>query len=202
MGAKTIYRWEHLLATPKQLQAKLDRIAQRTLDAHGRCAFPSSIRYPITDTDGERYQTLDAYLRGLRWRATQARLRHERHGRCRGCGSRVGVAAYHLSYQHIGIEADGELILLCGRCVDYLRQQQRVGRRYGGRVQRLQHWIWTTKQEHERIQRRRRELLERPTPKEPTSSQRKVYGRTDARMGELIVLFIDNEPLFLDVLDV
>ncbi len=195
------HRWEHLLGTPKPVQAKLDRIAQGTLDRHGRSSFPSSIRFPIVDAEGETYQTLDAYLRGLRWSATDARIRHERHGRCEGCGTDVGAAGYHLGYEHTGAEPDDELILLCGRCVDYLRQQQRVGRRYGGRVQPLQHWIWTTKQEWERIQRRRQELLMRPTPRTPTSSERKVHGRRDARMGELIVLFIDDEPLFLEVLD-
>lgn len=194
------HRWEHLLGTLEPVQAKLDRIAQDTLDRHGRRAFPSAIRYPITDAEGETYQTLDAYLRGLRWGATDARIRHERLGRCEGCGD-VGATTYALSYEHIGAEPDDELILLCGRCVDYLRQQQRVGRRYGGAVQPLKHWIWTTKQEWERVSERRRALLERPAPATPTSSQLKVHGRTSPRMGELIVLFIDDELLFLDVLD-
>lgn len=194
-------RWEFLTGTPKEVQRRLDRIAQETLDRHGRAAFPSAIRYPFTDSEGERYNTLDAYLGSLRWARIEATLRHERHGRCAGCGTDVGTTAYHLSYRSIGREPGRELILLCDACQPYLRQQQRVGRRYGGTVQPLQRWIWTTKQEWERVAERRRALLSEPNPKQPTSSQLKVHGRTNPRMGELIVLFIDDEPLFLEVLD-
>lgn len=202
MGAKTLDRWGFLLQTPKRVQRRLDRLAQATLDQHGSHAFPSSIRYPICDARGAKHETLDAYLEGLAWGSTAARVRYERQGRCEGCGTNVGAAAYHLSYEHIGAEANDELILLCGRCRDYLRQQQKVGRRYGGRVQRTSTWITFTKPQLERAFRHagipRAVPASKPTA---TSAQRKVYGRSNPRMGELMVLFIDDEPLFLEVLD-
>ncbi len=193
------HRWEHLLRTPKPIQAKLDRVAQATLDTHGRHAFPSSIRYPAVDAEGQTYQTLDAYLRSLRWSATDARIRHERHGRCEGCGGDSGATTYHLCFEHIGSETDEELILLCGRCHDYLGQQQRVGRRYGGRVQPLTHWIWTTKQEHERIRERRRRLREAARPANTTPPA--TPAKRGSGSGETILLHIDGEPLLLDWLD-
>lgn len=201
------HRWEFLLSTPKRVQRRLDRLAQDTLDRFGRRAFPSSIRYPITETDGQRHWTLDAYLASLRWGATDARVRHERRGRCAGCGTEDGAESHHLGYGHIGAELDDELLLLCPRCHTYLRQQQRVGRRYGGKVQRLSTWITFTKPQLKRTFRHggmpSAVQASKPTAKETTSSQLRVYGKRSPRMGpsEMLLLFIDNEPLFLEVMD-
>ena len=199
------HRWEFLLSTPKRVQRRLDRLAQDTLDRFGRRAFPSSIRYPITETDGQRHWTLDAYLASLRWGATDARVRHERQGRCAGCGTEVGVGAYHLSFGHIGTELDDELLLLCPRCHTYLRQQQRVGRRYGGKVQRLSTWITFTKPQLKRTFKHGGIPQAVPSKPAATSAHLKVHGKSSPRMGtgpgEMILLFIDEEPVFLEVMD-
>jgi len=155
-------RWEFLLRTPEDIEATVSRIAQSNLDAHRRFCFPASVRYPIiVELTRERIHTLPAYLGSAWWRHVDARTVFAANGRCEVCGDSTGVHAQHLSYEHLGNESRADLIVLCPRCREVLDQQQRVGRRYNWRVQGLREWIWITKPERERIERRRRQMTGR-----------------------------------------
>jgi hypothetical protein len=203
------HRWEFLLRTPKRVERRINRIAQATLDDQRRWAFPSAIRYPITVArTGEEFHTLPRYLESSWWSLLRAETLLTR-TRCEGCSTEHELDILHRSHRTIGTEAPEDLLVLCPRCREVYLQQLRTGRRYGWKVQRLSTCITFTKPQLRRTFRHGgipAAVPSEPTAKQPTSSQLKVHGRRSPRMGaapsELLLVFIDDEPVFLDVLDV
>lgn len=199
------HRWEFLLKTPKRVEKRINRLAQDTLDGHGRWAFPSSIRYPIAVArTGAEFNTLLRYLESEWWSYLRAETLLDG-ARCQGCSTEHDLDILHRTHRSIGAERTEDLLVLCPRCREVYLQQLRTGRRYGGKVQRLSTWITFTKPQLQRTFRHGglpAAVPSKPTAKQPTGSQLKVQGKSSPRMGELMLLFIDDEPLFLDVLDV
>lgn len=152
MSNDTTTRWGFLEQTPRKTRITLDEIAQATLDSYREDAFPSSIQYPIVDPQGTRHGTLPAFQSSAYWDYLNAKVIYEHGAKCDVCDRTDTLRTLHLSYGHIGAEEQhpDELIVACAECHDYLRQQQRTGRRYGWRVQTLEDWLYTSKQERER----------------------------------------------------
>lgn len=199
------HRWEFLLQTPKRVEKRINRLAQSTLDDHHRWAFPSSIDYPITVArTGEQHNTLPRYLESSWWSYLRAETLLGR-SRCEGCSTEHDLDILHRNHRSIGQEAPEDLLVLCPRCREVYTQQLRTGRRYGGQVQRLSTWIVFTKPQLKRTF-KHGGIPQAVPSRKPTSSQLKVYGKSSPRMGaksdEMMLVFIDDEPLFLDVLDV
>jgi hypothetical protein len=147
----TIKRWSFLLDT--NARPRLDAIAQETLDRYRERAFPRAIRYPITDTRGNRHDTLSAFRSSDYWDYLNAKVIYEHGGACDACDGVQDLYTYHLSYEHIGGEENypDEIIVLCAACHDYLGQQEFTGRRYGWKVQPLESWLYISKQAKQRL---------------------------------------------------
>lgn len=152
MSNDTATRWGFLEQTPKKTRITLDEIAQTTLDGYREDAFPSSIHYPIVDPQGTRHGTLPAFQSSPYWDYLNSKVIYEHGAKCDVCERTDTLRTLHLSYEHTGDELhhQDELIVACSECHDYLRQQQRTGRRYGWRIQTLEDWLYTSKQERER----------------------------------------------------
>lgn len=152
MSSSTVQRWSFLNRFPKRLRPQLDAIAQESLDSYRERAFPTSIHYPIVDTQGNAHGTLTTFRSSAYWTYLNAKLVYEHGNSCDVCEGTTELHGFHLSYGHIGREERHreELLVLCDHCAEYLQQQQRTGRRYGWRVQPLENWLYTSKQERQR----------------------------------------------------
>jgi len=62
---------------------------------------------------GSAYQH---YLRSRDWAGTRALAIHRADGMCQVCGERHHLEVHHKSYQRLGNEERGDLIVLCGSC--------------------------------------------------------------------------------------
>ena len=58
----------------------------------------------------------EAYIRSDLWRANKARLGVLRPRKCSICPSKVRLHAHHVSYDRVGAEQPGDLIVACSRC--------------------------------------------------------------------------------------
>jgi 5-methylcytosine-specific restriction endonuclease McrA len=56
------------------------------------------------------------HIRSKAWRATKARLLHERGGRCARCGRPPPLSLHHKTYERLGRERDDDLELVCTAC--------------------------------------------------------------------------------------
>lgn len=59
-----------------------------------------------------------SYLQSPHWLATREWALERSRRRCEECGAR-GVDVHHLTYDRVGAELPGDLIVLCRRCHDY-----------------------------------------------------------------------------------
>ncbi len=62
------------------------------------------------------FPTYEAYIRSDLWRANKDRLGVLRPTKCSICPSRVKLHAHHVSYDRVGAEQPGDLIVVCSRC--------------------------------------------------------------------------------------
>ncbi len=62
------------------------------------------------------FPTYEAYLNSDLWRANKTRLGVGRPKKCWACPSKVKLHAHHCSYDNVGNEQPGDLIVLCSRC--------------------------------------------------------------------------------------
>ena len=201
-------RWAFLLEIPKERQERLDKLAQSTIRYHRKAVFPSSIRYPIADPQGNEFWTLDAYLKSAYWTSVKTRTLYLRGSKCEECGAAHDLDTHHLSYEKVGSEDSRRLVVMCETCWDYLYQQMRTGRRYGWKVQPLQVWLITTKQARERRLARRleRERLaaeaDAATPIPAPGHASRTIGKSTGNATELLILDDeDGEFIFLDIIN-
>jgi len=56
------------------------------------------------------------YMQSMAWYRKKKKIYERANGKCERCGSNFRVEVHHLSYENIGNEKDGDLIVLCRKC--------------------------------------------------------------------------------------
>jgi hypothetical protein len=64
----------------------------------------------------ERSRRYNDYLMSEAWHEQRRRALEAARHKCEGCGDRLMLQVHHVTYDHIGNERPGELVVLCRDC--------------------------------------------------------------------------------------
>jgi hypothetical protein len=78
----------------------------------GRTPKQEQVEYGLKD---KRTLAYSKYLSGPHWQQTKERAKKKAHNKCQVCGSGAHLTVHHKTYEHLGKERDGELVVLCHR---------------------------------------------------------------------------------------
>lgn len=89
----------------------------------------SSFRKLFAFTLDVRRMAYRDYLRTPHWRATRAQALRRAGNRCQVCNADSHLDVHHRTYERLGCEDAGDLIVLCRSCHDLFHDNGRLARR-------------------------------------------------------------------------
>jgi len=104
------------------------RINPEVGDDDDRAYLPASKAYELANDDITELRRLpyEQYLRSRHWLTTRRRALLRAGRKCQRCEASYSLEVHHLTYDRLGAEAEGDLMVLCAMC--HLREHQNPNR--------------------------------------------------------------------------